>query len=49
MIGDQVETDIRGAAAVGIDSALVAGGVAGAQLASAIRPTYRLQSLAPRN
>jgi HAD superfamily hydrolase (TIGR01459 family) len=48
MIGDQVDTDIRGAAGVGLDSALVAGGVSGARLAGEIRPTYRLESLAPR-
>jgi HAD superfamily hydrolase (TIGR01459 family) len=50
MIGDQVDTDIRGAAEVGLDSALVAGGVSG--IAGAIgsgrpRPTYLLESLAP--
>jgi HAD superfamily hydrolase (TIGR01450 family) len=49
MIGDQVDTDIRGAAGVGLDSALVAGGVAGVQLAGEIKPTYRLESLAPRS
>lgn len=48
MIGDQVDTDIRGAAGVGLDSALVAGGVAGAGLVGGIRPTYRLESLASR-
>ncbi len=50
MIGDQIETDIRGANGVGIDSALVAGGVAGAGFAtgaSAARPTYLLASIAP--
>lgn len=49
MIGDQVETDIRGASAAGLDSALVAGGVAGARRVEDVRPTYRLQTLAPRN
>ena len=47
MIGDQIDTDIRGAAGVGLDSALVAGGVGGKRLAGGIRPTYRLESLAP--
>jgi HAD superfamily hydrolase (TIGR01459 family) len=47
MIGDQVDTDIRGAAGVGLDSALVAGGVAGSRFAGNLRPTYRLQSLMP--
>ena len=45
MIGDQVDTDICGAARVGLASALVAGGVAGAQLTGSIRPNYRLASL----
>lgn len=45
MIGDQVDTDIRGAAGAGLDSALLAGGVAGAQLAGGVKPTYRLESL----
>jgi HAD superfamily hydrolase (TIGR01459 family) len=49
MIGDQVDTDIRGASGVGLDSALVVGGVAGARLVGDIRPTYRLESLAPRS
>lgn len=47
MIGDQLETDIRGAVGVGLDSALVAGGVAGKQLVGGVRPTYRLDSLIP--
>jgi HAD superfamily hydrolase (TIGR01459 family) len=47
MIGDQVDTDIRGAAEVGLDSALVTGGVAGRELAAGARPTYRLESLMP--
>ncbi|MCX7109586.1 MAG: HAD-IA family hydrolase [Proteobacteria bacterium] len=45
MIGDQVDTDIRGASGAGLDSALVAGGVSGATLAGGIMPTYRLESL----
>lgn len=49
MIGDQMDTDIRGAAGVGLDSALVAGGVAGAQLVGEIKPTYRLESLIPKS
>jgi ribonucleotide monophosphatase NagD (HAD superfamily) len=48
MIGDQIDTDIRGATGVGLDSALVAGGVTGARLVGEIRPTYRLESLAPK-
>jgi HAD superfamily hydrolase (TIGR01459 family) len=48
MIGDQVDTDIRGAAGMGLDSALVSGGVSGARLGGEIRPTYRLESLAPK-
>ncbi|MGZ8218223.1 HAD-IIA family hydrolase [Methylomagnum sp.] len=50
MIGDQIETDIRGANGVGIDSALVTGGVSGLAFAegdSGPRPTYLLESLAP--
>lgn len=50
MIGDQIETDIRGANGVGIDSALVTGGVSGMAFAagdSGPRPTYLLESLAP--
>ena len=45
MIGDQMDTDIRGAAGSGLDSALVVGGVSGATLAGGIMPTYRLESL----
>lgn len=48
MIGDGLETDIRGANAFGIDSALVATGVARtapADLPEEIRPTYLLASL----
>ena len=49
MIGDQLETDIRGANACGIDSALVTTGVSAPDLASVpavLRPTWRLQSVA---
>jgi HAD superfamily hydrolase (TIGR01450 family) len=48
MIGDQLETDIAGAVAAGIDSALLAGGVAGDTLPESpvARPTYLLASLA---
>jgi HAD superfamily hydrolase (TIGR01450 family) len=48
MIGDQLETDIRGATAFGIHSALVGTGVNGSALATIpapLRPTYRLASL----
>lgn len=48
MIGDQLETDILGANAFGIDSALVLGGVAGRRpriAAGGPRPTYLLASL----
>lgn len=48
MVGDQLETDVRGANAFGIASALVAGGVTSAAIpAAAPRPTWLLQSLAP--
>jgi HAD superfamily hydrolase (TIGR01450 family) len=50
MIGDQLETDIRGANACGIDSALVTTGVSAGDLAnvsSALRPTWRMQTIAP--
>ena len=50
MIGDQLETDIRGANACGIDSALVTTGVSAADLGgvpAALRPTWRLHSVAP--
>lgn len=52
MIGDQLETDIRGANAFGIASALVAGGVSRAdalwdQAADAVVPTYLLNGLRP--
>jgi HAD superfamily hydrolase (TIGR01450 family) len=48
MIGDQLDTDIRGACRFGIDSALVDGGVSGwASLEQArdCLPTYRLRGL----
>ncbi len=48
MIGDQIETDIRGAHAFGIDSALVTGGVAELAFFSedlAYPPTYQLPNL----
>lgn len=50
MIGDQPETDIRGARAFGIDSALLLGGVTGGGplAADAPHPTYYLDSIAPR-
>jgi len=44
MIGDQLETDIRGASAFGLDSVLITGGVSSAEL-SAVRPTYWMPSL----
>lgn len=50
MIGDQLDTDIRGAARFGIDSALVPGGVAELEFlghAPAWLPTYRLAGLEP--
>lgn len=48
MIGDQLETDIAGASAAGIDSALIATGVSNADLGAvdaAKRPTYWMPSL----
>lgn len=48
MVGDQLETDIAGAAACGIDSALIATGVSvvnNATSAASIRPTYWMPSL----
>lgn len=47
MIGDTPDTDIRGANAYGIASALMAGGVGrpGAGLEGADRPTYRIETL----
>jgi ribonucleotide monophosphatase NagD (HAD superfamily) len=48
MVGDQLETDIRGASAFGIDSALVATGVVGrhtGDLCPHFQPTYLLATL----
>ena len=47
MIGDQLETDIRGARAFGLDAALVMTGVSEeiAGVGDAVRPTYLLPSL----
>ena len=51
MVGDQLQTDIRGANAFGIDSVLITGGISGpaAQtvLAAGPQPTYCLDSLQP--
>jgi ribonucleotide monophosphatase NagD (HAD superfamily) len=50
MIGDQLETDVRGANAFGLDSVLVSTGVtasATAALPAELRPTYRLRALLP--
>jgi len=46
MIGDQLETDIAGARAAGVDSALLAG-VSRWHAHSAIAPTYLLATIAP--
>jgi len=46
MIGDQLETDIAGARAAGVDSALLAG-VSRWHARSAIAPTYLLATIAP--
>jgi ribonucleotide monophosphatase NagD (HAD superfamily) len=48
MIGDQIETDIAGAVAAGIDSALVATGVSVEtdNLPFELRPTWQLGSVA---
>ena len=48
MIGDQLETDIRGASNFGLDSVLVATGIARANLDTVDpsgQPTYYLDSL----
>lgn len=48
MIGDQLETDVRGAVEFGIDSALVGTGIANVNLQSvdkAMQPTYFLKNL----
>jgi len=50
MLGDQLETDIRGAKACGIDAVLVNTGVSAAdlgQVGAALRPTYWMRSVAP--
>jgi ribonucleotide monophosphatase NagD (HAD superfamily) len=50
MVGDQLETDIRGANACGIDAVLVNTGVSAADLGhvnAALRPTYWMRSVAP--
>jgi ribonucleotide monophosphatase NagD (HAD superfamily) len=46
MIGDQLETDVAGARAAGIDVALLAG-VSRWHPHAAIAPTYLLDQLAP--
>ena len=48
MVGDQLETDVRGAAEFGIDSALVGTGIANVNLQNidkATQPTYFLKNL----
>jgi HAD superfamily hydrolase (TIGR01459 family) len=47
MVGDQIETDIRGARAFGIDTVLVTTGVTGSLdgIPDDARPTFRLRSL----
>lgn len=45
MLGDQVETDVRGARDAGIDSVLVETGLDRFSAASAVAPTFRLASL----
>jgi HAD superfamily hydrolase (TIGR01450 family) len=50
MIGDQLETDIRGANAFGLDSVLVGTGVTNPEAADMpheIRPTYLMHSIGP--
>ncbi|UCG11707.1 MAG: HAD-IIA family hydrolase [Deltaproteobacteria bacterium] len=52
MIGDQIETDIRGANSVGLDSALVGTGVSDrvtTPIPAHLRPTYRLRELKPHH
>jgi ribonucleotide monophosphatase NagD (HAD superfamily) len=46
MLGDQLETDVRGAAAFGIDSVWVGGGVSPRLKPELPRPTWRMTSLA---
>jgi HAD superfamily hydrolase (TIGR01450 family) len=51
MVGDQLETDIRGAKRCGIDAVLVNTGVSVTdlgQIDAALRPTYWMNSVAPR-
>jgi HAD superfamily hydrolase (TIGR01450 family) len=51
MIGDQLETDIRGAKAFGLDSVLVGTGIADpttAGIPDHLQPTYRMHSVALR-
>ncbi len=43
MIGDQLETDIRGAVALGLDAVLVTHGVSRDAYASDVRPTYTMR------
>jgi ribonucleotide monophosphatase NagD (HAD superfamily) len=49
MIGDQLATDIRGARAFGIDSVLIASGVANMHAITVdddhLMPTYAMQSI----
>lgn len=47
VVGDQIETDVAGARAAGLDAALVIGGVARALPARGPRPTWLLPQLAP--
>jgi glycerol-1-phosphatase len=49
VVGDQIETDVRGARAFGLDAVLVSTGVTAGALDGTppeLRPTYRLRSLA---
>lgn len=49
MLGDQIETDIRGARAIGLDAVLVGTGVTTAvvpTIPAHLHPTYRLRSVA---
>lgn len=45
VIGDQLETDVAGARAFGLDSVLVDSGVTGASSTPLLPPTYRMRSL----
>jgi ribonucleotide monophosphatase NagD (HAD superfamily) len=50
VIGDQLETDIAGASAFGLDSVLIDSGVTPASSIAArspLRPTYVMRSLSP--